>query len=90
MNNYLQQIMTYFRNLALNSVGAERDLYQLIQDGDIDTAIDMMQNHDDEVDNAIKEYNPQTHDVMFRPNKYRKNSDDYISEKLPQIGRAHV
>ena len=90
MNNYLQQIMTYFRNLALNSVGAERDLYQLIQDGDIDTAIDMMQNHDDEVDNAIKEYNPQTHDVMFRPNKYRKNSDDYISEKLPRSRQRYI
>lgn len=90
MNNYLQQIMTYFRNLALNSVGAERDLYQLIQDGDIDTAIDMMQNHDDEVDNAIKEYNPQTHDVMFRPNKYRKNSDDYIAEKLPRSRQRYI
>ena len=44
MNNYLQQIMTYFRNLALNSAGVERNLYQLIQDGDIEAAIDMMQN----------------------------------------------
>lgn len=90
MNNYLQQIMTYFRNLALNSVGAERDLYQLIQDGDIDTVINMMQNRDDEVDNAIKEYNPQTHDVMSRPNKYRKNSDDYISEKLPRSRQRYI
>ena len=60
MNNYLQQIMTYFRNLALNSAGVERNLYQLIQDGDIEAAIDMMQNRDDEVNSAIKEYNPQT------------------------------
>lgn len=90
MSNYLQQIMTYFRNLALNSTGVERDLYQLIQDGDIDTAIDMMQNRDDEVDSAIKEYNPQTHEVMSRPNKYRKNDDPYISEKLPRSRQRYI
>lgn len=90
MNNYLQQIMTYFRNLALNSAGVERDLYQLIQDGDIDTAIDMMQNRDSEVDCAIKEYNPQTHDVMSRPNKYRKNDAPYISEKLPRSRQRYI
>lgn len=90
MNNYLQQIMTYFRNLALNSAGVERDLYELIQDGDIDKAIDMMQNRDDEVDCAIKEYNPQTHDVMSRPNKYRKNNDSYISEKLPRSRQRYI
>lgn len=90
MNNYLQQIMTYFRNLALNSAGVERDLYQLIQDGDIETAIDMMQNRDSEVDCAIKEYNPQTHDVMSRPNKYRKNDAPYISEKLPRSRQRYI
>ena len=90
MNNYLQQIMTYFRNLALNSAGVERNLYQLIQDGDIETAIDMMQSRDDEVDSAIKEYNPQTHEVMSRPNKYRKKSDDYITEKLPRSRQRYI
>ena len=90
MNNYLQQIMTYFRNLALNSAGVERNLYQLIQDGDIETAIDMMQSRDDEVDSAIKEYNPQTHEVMSRPNKYRKKSQDYITKKLPRSRQRYI
>lgn len=91
MNNYLQQIMTYFRNLALNSAGVERNLYQLIQDGDIETAIDMMQSRDDEVDSAIlSRYNPQTHEVMSRPNKYRKKSDDYITEKLPRSRQRYI
>lgn len=90
MTNYLQQIMTYFRNLSLNAMGAERTLYELIQDGDISTAIGMMQNHDIEVDNAIKEYNPQTHDVMKRPNKYRKKGEDYITEKLPRSRQRYI
>lgn len=87
---YLQDILNYFRNLALNASGAERSLYQLIQDGDIIKAIGLMQNRDDEVDAAIMEYNPQTHDVMHRPNKRRKNADDYETEKLPRTRQRYI
>lgn len=87
---YLNNILSYFRNLALNAAGAERDLYQLIQDGDISKAIELMQNRDDEVDAAIKEYNPQTHDVMSRPNKRRRNADDYETEKLPRTRQRYI
>lgn len=90
MTNYLQQILTYFRNLALNAAGAERDLLQYIQDGDISSAIDLMQDKDKEVDNALNEYNPQTHDVMRRPNKFRKGGDAYISEKLPRTRQRYI
>lgn len=90
MTNYLQQILTYFRNLTLNSVGASRDLYQLLEDKDINRALDMMQNRDDEVDQALKEYNPQTHDVMRRQNKYRKGEDPYITEKLPRARQRYI
>lgn len=90
MTNYLQQILTYFRNLALNAAGAERDLLQYIQDGDIVSAINLMQNRDDEVDVALDEYNPQTHAVMRRPNKFRKGGDAYISEKLPRTRERYI
>ena len=90
MNNYLQQILTYFRNLTLNSFGVNRSLYQLLQDKDISRALEMLQNRDDEVDEAIKEYNPQTHDVMKRPNKYRKGDDPYITEKLPRTRARYI
>lgn len=88
--NYLQQILTYFRNMALNAAGAERDLLQYIQDGDITSAINLMQNHDADVDKALEEYNPQTHDVMLRPNKYRKNDSPYITEKLPRTRQRYI
>lgn len=90
MNNYLQQILTYFRNMALNAAGAERDLLQYIQDGDIASAISLMQDKDTEVDLALDEYNPQTHDVMKRPNKYRENDNPYISEKLPRTRQRYI
>ena len=90
MTNYLQQILTYFRNMALNAAGAERDLLQYIQDGDIASAISLMQDKDAEVDLALDEYNPQTHDVMKRPNKYRKGGDAYISEKLPRTRQRYI
>ena len=90
MTNYLQQILTYFRNMALNAAGVERDLLQYIQDGDIASAISLMQDKDTEVDLALDEYNPQTHAVMSRPNKYRKGGDVYISEKLPRTRQRYI
>ena len=90
MDNYIQQILTYFRNMVLNSSGVERSLYKLIQDGDVSTAIGLMQNRDIEVDIAIGEYNSQTHDVMKRPNKYRKGDAPYISEKLPRTRQRYI
>ena len=90
MTNYLQQIMSYFRNKALNAAGAERDLLTLIQDGDIGTAIQLMQSRDIEVDEAISEYYPQNHAVMTRPNKFREGKDPYISEKLPRSRQRYI
>lgn len=90
MTNYLQQILSYYRNLTLNSVGMSRDLYRLLQDKDISKALSLMQNNDKEVDEAIKEYNPQSHDVMRRPNKYRERGDVYITEKLPRSRQRYI
>lgn len=82
--------MTFFRNLTLNSIGVKRDLYTRLQDGDVEGALRMMSERDTEVDLAIKEYNPQTHDVMFRPNKSRKNDEPYITEKLPRSRQRYI
>lgn len=88
--DYVQDVLTYFRNLTLNAVGRERDLYQLIQDGDIGTVLSMCDNNDKEVDKALSEYNPQTHNVMYRRNKVREGSDTYISEKLPRTRQRYI
>lgn len=82
--NYIQELFTLFRNKALNSIGVERDIYQLVKDGDISTAVALMQDREEEVDIALSEYRPELHKVMSRPNKFRKNKDPYISEKLPR------
>ena len=90
MTEYVRQIFEYFRNLALNSAGVERSLYELIEQNDINGAIELMQNHDEEVEEALKEYNPQTHDVMNRPNKSRKNAKEYETEKLPRSRQRYI
>lgn len=90
MDNYLEQILTQFKNLVLNATGVRRDFYKLIADRDISTAIAMMQDRTREVDNAIKEYNPQTHKVMQRPNKIRKKMEPYITEKLPRTRQRYI
>lgn len=90
MTNYLEQILTLFKNIVLNSVGAERDLYQLLQDKDVERAISLMQDRDKDVDEALREYNPQTHSIMRRANKRRKNVSDYVTEKLPRSRQRYI
>lgn len=90
MLQYIQDILTYFRNLTLNAAGVERDLYHLLADKDVSTALNLMEERDDEVDAALREYNPQTHPVMRRRNKYRKGQDPYISEKLPRSRQRYI
>lgn len=90
MNEYLNNIFTQFRNLVLNASGVRRTFYQLIADRDISRAVGMMQDRDQEVDDAIKEYNPQTHPVMSRPDKRRKNMEPYKVEKLPRSRQRYI
>ena len=88
--NYIHHVLTYFKNLTLNSIGADRDLYQHLMDGDVDYVIDMMENSDEEVDKAIQEYNPQMHRVMHRKDKYLDNGDIYRVEKLPRTRARYI
>lgn len=84
------QIKTYFRNLTLNALGVERDIYERMDDNDVSSVINMMEQHDIDVDNAISEYNPQTHKVMFRENKWVKGEKPYKTEKLPRTRQRYI
>lgn len=90
METYIQQLATLFKNVVLNAVGMERDFYRLLNDRDITRVIELMQDRHEDVDEAIKEYNPQTHKVMERPNKRRKNHEPYITEKLPRSRQRYI
>ena len=50
------QIKTYFRNLTLNALGVERSIFERLEDNDVDSVVNMMEQHDFDVDNAISEY----------------------------------
>lgn len=84
------QVKTYFRNLTLNALGVERDVFKRMEDKDVGSVIDMMEQHDFDVDNAISEYNPQLHKVMDRRNKYIKGDEPYITEKLPRTRQRYI
>lgn len=88
--NYLEQILTLFKQKILTAGGAQRTIYEMISSGDITAAISLMQDNDDEVDNALREYNPELHKVMKRPNKFRKKQSPYISEKLPRSRQDYI
>lgn len=87
---WLQQIQTYFKNLTLTATGTRKDIFQLLEEGHVGRALSVMANKDTEIDEAIKEYNPQLHDVMHRPNKYREDDSPYITEKLPRSREQYI
>lgn len=86
----LTGIFDFVKNLTLNSAGVDRDLHELIKDRDIGRAKQLFQDRDLEVAEAIKEFNPMTHDVMARPNKYRKGKEPYIVQKLPRNWQKYI
>lgn len=90
VTDYVSQIMTNFRNLSLNTLGVERDIYRLLIDKDIDKALSLMEDNEVEVDNALSEYNPHLHKVMYRKDKDRRGKAPYISEKLPRTRQRYI
>lgn len=84
------QIKTYFKNLTLNSLGVERDIYERMDDNDVSSVISMMEEHDIDVDNALSEYNPQLHEVMNRMDKWVKGEGKYRTEKLPRTRQKYI
>lgn len=90
MTNYLQQIITLFKNKILNAGGVERTLYEYINDGDIGKAISLMQDRDTDVDEAITQYNPELHKVMKRPDKGRRSRNPYITVKIPRARQDYI
>ena len=88
--NIINSIFHMFQNSVLNSLGVERSLLELIQAADIDQAKALMQDRDLEVREAIKEYNPESHDVNRRANKFRNGKEPYYTEKLPRGRQRYI
>ena len=89
-SNFVSGIHNFFRNLILNATGAERTLFEYVASGDVPHAINLMNSNETDVDNAIKEYWPQKHDIMRRPNRVPKNKQPYITCKLPRCRQRYI
>ena len=88
---WLQNIQLYFKNLVLGSSGAKKSIYEYMEKNEVSKVLQMMSDKEKDIDEALKEYNPQLHDVMNRRNKYREdNSEPYITEKLPRTRERYI
>lgn len=90
MGSILNYIIDIFRGQSMNDADTSKDLITLIKEKDISRAMELFQNRDLDVLEAIKEYDPILHDVMKRPNKLRKNKSPYVTEKLPRRWQAYI
>lgn len=87
---WLQEIQTYFKNLMLGSSGTKKTIYELMEKREVSRVLSMMTDREMDIDTALKEYNPQLHDVMNRKNKYREEGEPYITEKLPRTRERYI
>ena len=86
----VQHISTFFKNLTLNSTGARKDIFELLEKNEVGRALSLMTTRDTDIDNALSEYNPQMHEVMRRPNKQIEGDSPYITEKLPRTRERYI
>ncbi|MDR1223287.1 MAG: phage portal protein, partial [Tannerella sp.] len=86
----MNQVINVIRNYWLNSMGVDRDLERLLADRDISRAMALFQDRDTEVLKALKEYLPECHAVLSRPDKRRKGRDDYKVQKLPRAWQKQI
>lgn len=88
--NYISELKDAYRNKVLNATGTLQELMRKMAESNVLAAVDLMDNNDTEVTNAIQEYNPQTHKVMNRRDKDRVGKNPYISEKLPRTRARYI
>ncbi len=89
-SNFVSNIQAFFKNIMLNTVGSERTIYELLADSDVTAALNLMTSNEADVDNALREYYPQKHEIMQRPNKFPKNKQPYITCKLPRCRQRYI
>ena len=81
----------FFKDLVLGSSGTPKSIYEYMDGHNVDYVLKMMDDREDEIDKALKEYNPELHDVCNRKNKYREDkSEPYITEKLPRTRERYI
>jgi len=74
----------------MNISGVEDILLEYIGSGKINQAKELFQNRDDEVLEAIKEFETSEHVIMKRMDKERKGNDPYRTEKLPIAWQRYI
>lgn len=88
MTGIVTSLLALARNKALNSMGYQRTLEQLLDDGDIGKVQDILQNRDSIVEAARKEFDPDSHKIIFAAQ--RRNKGKYKAERLPRSRQRYI
>jgi len=80
--NLLSTFFNSASNTIQNAIGINRTVEELIRDRDISKVISLLQNRDEEVNEAILEYNPDTHKIMRKQDKIRIGRPPKVLAKL--------
>lgn len=69
------EIYDVFRNYVNALVGRNQEFEELLKNKDIDSVLSYMQCNSDKAVSALREYNPETHDITHRADKDSKSKD---------------
>ena len=74
----------------IDSADVKQTIQSYLASGKVEDAISLFRDNSDEVMQAIKEYDPKLHDISSRPDKQRKDKEEYKTAKLARNWQQYI
>ena len=79
----IKQITKVLSNHLNAAIRRKQNLISLIDNGDLNRLLPKLCNKNQQIRQALEEYNPSKHKVTKRPNKPQKDKPDIETAKIP-------
>lgn len=83
-------ITDVFRNYVNSLLGRNQEFEQLLASKDIDSVLSQMQSRKSDAYNAMKEYNPNEHEVMKRPPKIKRDKEGNVVGTPVEVAKLPI
>ncbi len=73
-----------------NAKGIKSTVVTLLDNGSVDEALELFQDNSVKVDEALREYLTDMHNIKFRKDKKIRGKEDYVTHKLPLPTQSYI
>lgn len=85
-----EDILSQIENATVPADGIEAEILLLLASGKVTEAQELFQNRDEDVLEAINEYEPTLHTINSKADKVREGMANYITNKLPLTWQRYI